>query len=65
MVGRQVRHSGSRPLLVKEILEHWEAEIKPTCLLRWSRQAGLTPEQLEQQLEQAYLHVSGSSSSTG
>jgi hypothetical protein len=57
VVGRPVRHSGSRPLLVQEILEHWSAEIQPTCLLRWSRQAGLTPEELQQQLQQAYQQV--------
>ncbi|WIA38975.1 hypothetical protein OEZ86_005127 [Tetradesmus obliquus] len=57
VVGRPVRHSGSRPLLVQEIREHWGSEIQPTCLLRWSRQAGLTPEELQQQLQQAYQQL--------
>lgn len=57
MVGRPVRQSGSRPLLLNEILEHWADEIKPTCLLRWSRQAGCSCTQLEQQVKQAYEQV--------
>lgn len=59
-MGRPVRHSGSRPLLVQEIREHWGSEIQPTCLLRWSRAAGLTPEELQQQLQQAYQQVRAS-----
>jgi hypothetical protein len=38
-------------------LEHWSSEIQPTCVLRWSRQAGLQPEELTQQLQQAYQQV--------
>jgi hypothetical protein len=44
-------------LLLQEILEHWGSEIQPTCLLRWGRQAGLAPEELQQQLQQAYQQV--------
>jgi myo-inositol catabolism protein IolC len=57
VVGRPVRQSGSRPLLLNEILEHWVDEIKPTCLLRWSRQAGCSCSQLEQQVMEAYMQV--------
>jgi hypothetical protein len=57
VVGRPVRESGSRPLLLNEILEHWADEIKPTCLLRWSRQAGCSCAELEQQVQQAYTQV--------
>jgi hypothetical protein len=57
VVGRPVRESGSRPLLLNEILEHWADEIKPTCLLRWSRQAGCSCAELEQQVQQAYAQV--------
>jgi hypothetical protein len=42
---------------LQEILEHWGSEIQPTCLLRWSRQAALQPEELQQQLQQAYQQV--------
>ncbi len=35
MVGRAVRRSGSRPLLVAEIAEHWQ-QVMDSCLLRWS-----------------------------
>lgn len=57
VVGRPVRHSGSRPLLLNEILEHWADEIKPTCLLRWSRQAGCSCSQLEHQAMEAFEQV--------
>lgn len=57
MVGRPVRHSGSRPLLLNEILEHWVDEILPTCLLRWSRQAGCSSSELEHQVREAYQQV--------
>lgn len=57
VVGRPVRHSGSRPLLLNEILEHWVDEIKPTCLLRWSRQAGCSSSELEQQMREAFEQV--------
>jgi hypothetical protein len=52
-----MRHSGSRPLLLNEILEHWADEIKPTCLLRWSRQAGCSCSQLEAQVQDAFEQV--------
>jgi myo-inositol catabolism protein IolC len=60
VVGRPVRHSGSRPLLLNEILEHWADEIKSTCLLRWSLQAGCSSSELEQQMREAYEQVNSS-----
>ena len=57
VVGRPVRLSGSRPLLLNEILEHWADEILPTCLLRWSRQAGCSSSELEQQVRAAFEQV--------
>jgi hypothetical protein len=35
VVGRAVRNTGSRPLLVAEIAEHWPV-VMDSCLLRWS-----------------------------
>lgn len=35
VVGRSVRHTGSRPLLLAEIAEHWRS-VSESCLLRWS-----------------------------
>ncbi|GLI65488.1 hypothetical protein VaNZ11_009024, partial [Volvox africanus] len=35
VVGRTVRNTGSRPLLVAEIAEHWPV-VMDSCLVRWS-----------------------------
>lgn len=48
MVGRAVRRSGSRPLLVAEIAEHWQ-QVMDSCLLRWSLEQG--QEEEEHQVE--------------
>ncbi|KAG2493298.1 hypothetical protein HYH03_008434 [Edaphochlamys debaryana] len=37
VVGRAVRNTGSRPLLIGEIAEHW-SDILESCLLRWALQ---------------------------
>ncbi len=57
VVGRRIRQTGSRPLLTSEVLEHWE-DVRATCLLRWSREAGKTQQEVLADVRQAFEQVS-------
>jgi hypothetical protein len=54
VVGRAIRQTGSRPLLLAEVLEHWEL-VLDTCLTRWSLEQGCSRAELQEQVRRAYL----------
>jgi hypothetical protein len=54
VVGRAVRQTGSRPLLLAEVLEHWDM-LLDTCITRWSLEQGCGRAELSAQVRGAYL----------
>jgi hypothetical protein len=56
VVGRAIRQSGSRPLLLAEVLEHSDMVVE-TCLTRWSLEQGCSRAELLASVRAAYLQA--------